>query len=349
MLRQLQRAVDTYNEYQLITLIVLIIAAIAYFFFVHLPNKEHFQDPNQPPVPLEQALPKIKENLNEELELINKMTGYYENFTKIAASSKAEKPTDLPKAQKQVEQEMQKEMPGKIIMLPYVKAIQDYLKTLTSAPEINRLYIAYILLPKNIDMYISTGEYLDIKGKQLYDYVATLGKNTPSGGTKKEQKERKEMGKKTEKVKGSTGDTFGTQNALSGPPPPPYVKEAFANPEMPDCCTKNKVEALKLTPEQISALYYISETRARKIGDSSIKTTLEKLAITYKKLNDLQSQVEEGGGDVYGKIAGGQSPETALTSGFVNYITPNNRLARPLNGFTDFGPNYAYLIYNDTR
>ena len=349
MLATIQRATNAYNDYQLITLIVLLVAAAAYFFFVHLPKvREHFQDPNQPLVPLEQALPKIKDNLNVELALIEKMTGYYENFTKIAANSKAEKPSDLEKGKQQVELDMQKEAPGKIIKLPYVKATQDFLKTFTNAPEINRLYIGFILLPKDINLYISTGEYLDTKGNQLYDYVATLGKKTPTGGSKKEQEERKEMAEKTSKVQGSTGATFGTEKALGGPPPPPYTKEPFANPDMPDCCTKSKVETLKLSPEQISSLYYISETRVRSINESTINKTLEKLAVTYKKLNDLQSQVEQGGGDTYAKIASGQSPETAL-AGFINYSPQNNRLARPLNGFTDYSPHYAYLIYPNTR
>jgi hypothetical protein len=323
MLKQLSRAIDVYYSYQLATLIVLLIAATAYFFFVHLPKtKENFQDPNQPLVPVETALPKIKENFNQELAIIDKMTSYYENFTKIAANSKADKPSDLEKGRQQVEQDMQKEAPGKIIKLPYVKSTLDYLKTLTSAPEINRLYIGYLLLPKDINMYISTGEYLDTKGKQLYDYVATLGKSAPSGGTKKEQTERKEITSQTQKVQGSTGDTFGTNKTFSGP-------DGFVSgPEMPDCCTRNKVESLKLSPQQISDLYYISNTRSRKIEESTINSVLEKLEATYKKLNDLQSQVESGGGATFGKIASGQSVETALTA-----------------GFTDYDPHYAYLIY----
>jgi hypothetical protein len=124
--------------------------------------------------------------------------------------------------------------------------------------------------------------------------------------------------------------------------------EKFTNPDMPDCCTKNKVETLKLSPQQISSLYYISETRARTLKESTVDKTLEKLAITYKKLNDLQTQVEQGGGDTFGKIAGGQSPETAL-AGFINYSPQNNRLARPINGFTDYSPHYAYLIYPNAR
>ncbi len=323
MLNQLSRALDVYYNYQLATLIVLLIAAAAYFLFVYLPKrKEHFQDPNQPLVTLEQALPKIKTNLNQELAIIDKMTDFYNNFTKIAANSKADKPSDLQKAQQQVELDMQKEAPGKIIKLPYVKSTLDYLKTLTSATEINRLYIAYILLPKDINLYLSTGEYLDTKGKQLYDYVATLGKSAPTGGTKKEQAERADITSQTQKVQGSTGTTFGTNKTFSGP-------DGFVSgPEMPDCCTRNKVETLQLSPQQISDLYYISETRLRKIKESNVNSILEKLASTYKKLNDLQSQVESGGGATFGKIASGQSVETALTAGFI-----------------DYSPSYAYLIY----
>lgn len=312
-------------DWSVVSFIIFLIVATLFYRYLHKPH-ESFADVNQPLVPLDQALPTIKANLQTELNLIDKMTPNYEYFVKTAANSKASNPQEGEAAKPKVEQDMQNEMPGKIIKLPYVKSTQDLLKTFTTAPEINRLYIAYILLPKETSMYVSTGEYLDTKGKQLYDYVATLGKKTPSGGSKKEQADREEMGKKTEKARGSTGETFETGKVFSGPPPPP-IKESFTNPDMPDCCTKNKVETLKLTPEQISSLYYISETRARKIKESNINTVLEKQESTYKKLKDLQSQVEAGGGDTFGKIAAGQSPETALT-----------------NGFTDYNPSYAFLI-----
>jgi hypothetical protein len=276
-------------------------------------------------VSLEKALPTIRANFQEELALIDKMTPHYEYFVKTAASSKAAKPSDAEAAKPKVEQDMQNEAPGKIIKLPYVKRTQDFLKTFTSAPEINRLYIGFMLLPKETSQYISTGEYLDAKGKQLYDFVASLGKNTPTGGTKEEQEQRKELGETTSKVQGSSGSTFGTQKAFGGEG---FVgAEGFQNPEMPDCCTKNKVESLKLSPEQISALYYVSETRVRLIKESTINATLDRLAATYKKLNALQEQVKSGGGDTFAKIASGQSVETALTS-----------------GFTDYNPNYAFLI-----
>ncbi len=320
MLKQLESFLDFYYDFETTLLIVLVIVGMIYFIVVHLSKKkEHFADPNQPPVPVEKALPQIKANLQEELNLIDKMTGYYNNFLESAAGSKAENPQDIERAKKEVEQDMAKEAPGKIIRLPFVKALQEYLKTFTSAPEINRLYVAYLLLPSDINLYISTGDYLDKKGKQLYDFVASLGKNTPTGGTKEEQQQRKELGETTSKVQGSTGTTFGTQKAFGG--------EGFQNPEMPDCCTKNKVESLKLNPKQISALYYVSQTRVRLLKDSSINATLDRLADTYKKLNALQEQVKSGGGDTFAKIAGGQSPETALTA-----------------GFTDYNPKYAFLI-----
>ncbi len=327
MLKQLESFVDFYDNVEVMILIALIILGLIYYISVYSSKiKEHFADPNQPPVSLEQALPTIRANLQEELALIDKMLPHYEYFVKTSASSKAEKPSDVEAAKPKIEQDMQNEAPGKIIKLPYVKSVQDFIKTFTSAPEINRLYVAYMLLPKETSQYVSTGEYLDTKGKQLYDYVATLGKSTPTGGSKKEQAEREEMGKKTEKARGSTGETFKTGDVFSESPPPKM--EGFStNPDMPDCCTKNKVESLKITPEQISSLYYVSEARKRKIKDSTIDTVLQKLEITYKKLRDLQSQVEAGGGGTFGKIASGQSPETAL-----------------INGFTDFNPNYAFLI-----
>lgn len=312
-------------DWSVVSFIIFLIVAILFYRYLHKPH-ESFADVNQPPVSLEEALPTIRTNLQEELILIDKMTPYYEYFVKVASNSKANNPQEAEKAKPKVEQDMQNEMPGKIIKLPYVKSVQDLLKTYTTAPEINRIYIAYTLLPKETSMYISTGEYLDAKGKQLYDYVATLGKKTPTGGSKKEQADREEMGKKTEKARGATGETFDTDNVFSGPPPPP-IKERFTNPEIPDCCTKSKVETLKLTPEQISGLYYVSQARNRKIKELNIDVLLGKLEATYKKLRDLQSQVEAGGGDTFGKIAAGQSPETALT-----------------NGFTDYSPSYAFLI-----
>ncbi len=326
MFKKLEQVFDTFSNLEDLILIIIVVAGIIYLSVTYLSKiRENFQDPNQPPVALEKALPTIRANLQVELDIIDRMTPDYEYFVKVSANSKAENPKEAEKAKPKVEQDMQNEAPGKIIKLPYVKSTQDLLKTFTSAPEINRLYIAYILLPKDTSMYNSTAEYLDAKGKQLYDYVASLGKSTVTGGSKKEESEREEMGKKTEKVKGSTGETFNVKDIFS-PSPPPRT-ESFANPLMPDCCTKNKVDELKLTEEQISELYYISQTRARIIKESISETQLEKLKVTYKKLKDLQAQVESGGGGTFGKIASGQSMETAL-----------------INGFTDYNPSYAFLI-----
>ena len=311
-------------DWSFISLIVFLIIAALFYRYLHKPH-ESFADINQPPVALKKALPAIRANLQVELDIIDRMTIDFDYFVKVSSNSKAENPQEAEKAKPKVIQDMANEAPGKIINLPYVKRIQDLLKTFTEAPEINRLYIAYILLPKETSKYLSSAEYLDIKGKQLYDYVASLGKSTPTGGSKQEQENREEMGKKTEKVRGSTGDTFDVDKALSPPEPPPI--EPFANPDMPDCCTKNKVNELELNEEQISSLYYVSETRARNIRESDIESQMGKLASTYKKLKDLQSQVESGGGGTFGKIASGQSMETAL-----------------INGFLDYNSSYAFLI-----
>ena len=298
--------------------IILLFLVIILFYFLIRKTKEYFQsgssttdDIKPAVVSRDVAMQTIRQNFDKESALLKQLEPYYNKIVTAAATSKTDKKEDIPKFEPEVRKTIEKEQGGKVINLYETQRIINIINSFDLDDSV-KFTLYYMFLPKEVQAYYSTADYLNRKAVEIYKYLATLG------------------GPKSEKnnPKGSTPESLGiTRETFADAKPCCADSTAAATIQIPGKGNlKDLIDYYRKNPpseSDIQRLYNITNTREWKLKDSlkagNFDNTMKEIDDNFRRLEALQNQLQNPSDEQVGGYISDGKPLTPSINGFMNY------------------------------
>ena len=170
-------------------------------------------------------------------------------------------------------------------------------------PDEVKYFVSYLYLPKTVEIYKNTAEFLNTKCINVYKFLANLGGQEGAGKIQKSSAESL----------GATISGFQDINISSAS----ILAKGNLQDNLSQFAVTNKEKKINIGPDQIQLLYRISTTRITELESLNLGTTiLKEMVNNFNKLNQLLEQIEKGGNEnTFASImVDGKTPEEAISA-----------------------------------